>query len=57
MDGLLARIRALLRRSGSVPAAGRLAFHDLIMDQDAHRVSATAAPCISARPSTGCWNS
>ncbi|WP_431270320.1 phosphate regulon transcriptional regulator PhoB [Dankookia sp. P2] len=39
MDGLLARIRALLRRSGSVASRGRLAFRDLVMDQDAHRVS------------------
>ena len=39
MDGLLARIRALLRRSGSVAARGTLAFRDLTMDQDAHRVS------------------
>jgi two-component system, OmpR family, phosphate regulon response regulator PhoB len=39
MDGLLARIRALLRRSGSVATRGTLAFRDLAMDQDAHRVS------------------
>ncbi|TCZ51941.1 phosphate regulon transcriptional regulatory protein PhoB [Roseicella aquatilis] len=39
MDGLLARIRALLRRSGSLATRGTLAFHDLVMDQDAHRVS------------------
>jgi two-component system phosphate regulon response regulator PhoB len=39
MDGLLARIRALLRRSGSVATRGTLAFRDLTMDQDAHRVS------------------
>ena len=39
MDGLLARIRALLRRSGSVASRGTLAFRDLTMDQDAHRVS------------------
>jgi two-component system phosphate regulon response regulator PhoB len=39
MDGLLARIRALLRRSGSVASRGTLAFRDLVMDQDAHRVS------------------
>jgi two-component system, OmpR family, phosphate regulon response regulator PhoB len=39
MDGLLARIRALLRRSGSVATRGMLAFRDLTMDQDAHRVS------------------
>ena len=39
MDGQLARIRALLRRAGSVATRGTLAFHDLAMDQDAHRVS------------------
>ena len=39
MDALLARIRALLRRSGSAPAKGTLTYRDLTMDQDAHRVS------------------
>jgi two-component system phosphate regulon response regulator PhoB len=39
MEGLLARIRALLRRSGSVASKGTLAWRDLTMDQDAHRVS------------------
>ncbi|WP_160121898.1 phosphate regulon transcriptional regulator PhoB [Rhodovarius lipocyclicus] len=39
VDALLARIRALLRRSGSVPTKGTLAFLDLSMDQDAHRVT------------------
>lgn len=39
MDGLLARIRALLRRSGSIATRGTLVFRDLGMDQDAHRVS------------------
>jgi two-component system phosphate regulon response regulator PhoB len=39
MEGLLARIRALLRRSGAVGSKGMLAFHDLTMDQDAHRVT------------------
>ncbi len=38
MEALLARIRALLRRSGSVVAKGTLAYKDLTMDQDAHRV-------------------
>src|ERR1700757_3206152 len=38
MEALLARMRALLRRSNSVPAKGRLAFHDLTMDLSAHRV-------------------
>ncbi|MBK1659409.1 phosphate regulon transcriptional regulator PhoB [Paracraurococcus ruber] len=39
MDGLLARIRALLRRSGSLATRGTLVFRDLSMDQDAHRVA------------------
>jgi two-component system phosphate regulon response regulator PhoB len=39
MDALLARIRALLRRSGAVPVKGRLTWQDIIMDQDAHRVT------------------
>jgi two-component system phosphate regulon response regulator PhoB len=38
MEALLARIRALLRRSGAVPVKGRLVWQDLVMDQDAHRV-------------------
>ena len=39
MDALLARIRALLRRSASVTAKGTLSYRDLSMDQDAHRVT------------------
>jgi two-component system, OmpR family, phosphate regulon response regulator PhoB len=38
MDALLARMRALLRRSGGVPAKGQLNFHDINMDLAAHRV-------------------
>ncbi|CAH2599979.1 Phosphate regulon transcriptional regulatory protein PhoB [Rhodovastum atsumiense] len=38
MDALLARMRALLRRAGAVPAKGTLSFHDITMDQAAHRV-------------------
>jgi two-component system phosphate regulon response regulator PhoB len=38
MDALLARMRALLRRSGAVPGKGRLEFHDIAMDLAAHRV-------------------
>jgi two-component system, OmpR family, phosphate regulon response regulator PhoB len=38
MESLLARIRALLRRSGGVPEKGTLRYNDLSMDQDAHRV-------------------
>jgi two-component system phosphate regulon response regulator PhoB len=39
MDALLARMRALLRRAGGVPAKGQLGFHDIAMDLAAHRVS------------------
>ena len=39
MDALLARIRALLRRTDVAVAKGRLAFQDLVLDQDAHRVT------------------
>jgi len=38
MESLLARMRALLRRSNSVPAKGRLNFHDITIDLSAHRV-------------------
>ncbi len=39
MDALMARIRALLRRSGGIASKGTLGYRDLVMDQDAHRVS------------------
>ncbi len=38
MDALLARIRALLRRAGPPTTRGSLEFHDIMMDQSAHRV-------------------
>ncbi len=38
VEALLARMRALLRRSGAVPAKGQLAFHDIAMDLGSHRV-------------------
>jgi two-component system phosphate regulon response regulator PhoB len=38
MDALLARMRALLRRTNAVPVKGRLAFHDVTLDLAAHRV-------------------
>ena len=44
MDGLMARIRALLRRSGAVAARGVLSWRDLTLDQDAHRVSRAGRP-------------
>lgn len=39
MANLLARVRALLRRAGTVPVKGQLEFHDLCMDLSTHRVS------------------
>ncbi|MFT8245728.1 phosphate regulon transcriptional regulator PhoB [Roseomonas sp. BN140053] len=39
IDALLARIRALLRRTGAGPVRGVLSWRDLAMDQDAHRVT------------------
>ncbi len=38
MEALLARMRALLRRSGPGAVKGRLEFHDISMDLAAHRV-------------------
>ena len=38
MDALLARMRALLRRAGPPSTRGQLEFHDIVMDQTAHRV-------------------
>ncbi len=39
MAALLARIRALLRRSGAVPAKGELRFGDITLDLAQHRTS------------------
>jgi len=39
VEALMARIRALLRRSSNVPAKGSITYLDLAMDQDAHRVT------------------
>ena len=44
MDALLARIRALLRRSSAVPVKGQLTFHDITMDLSAHRVQRNGRP-------------
>ncbi|MBU6498032.1 MAG: phosphate regulon transcriptional regulator PhoB [Rhodospirillales bacterium] len=38
MEALFARIRALLRRTSTVPTKGRLDFHDITLDLSAHRV-------------------
>ena len=40
-EALIARIRALLRRSGAVPAKLKLGFHDISLDPAAHRVLRT----------------
>ena len=42
IEALLARVRALLRRSNTVPAKGHLTFHDVSMDLTSHRVSRNA---------------
>ncbi|WP_424814755.1 phosphate regulon transcriptional regulator PhoB [Roseococcus sp. YIM B11640] len=39
VEALLARIRALLRRSSTVPVKGSITYADIAMDQDAHRVT------------------
>ncbi|MEO8713742.1 MAG: phosphate regulon transcriptional regulator PhoB [Acetobacteraceae bacterium] len=39
MDALLARMRALLRRSGAIAGKGQIGFHDIRIDLAAHRVS------------------
>lgn len=44
MDHVIARIRALLRRSGRVASKGTLAYADVTMDQDAHRVTREGRP-------------
>lgn len=37
-EALIARIRALLRRSGSMPQTNKLNFHDISLDPASHRV-------------------
>ena len=44
IEALMARIRALLRRSAAVPTKGRLEFHDITLDLAAHRVQRNARP-------------
>jgi two-component system phosphate regulon response regulator PhoB len=44
MEALLARMRALLRRAGAVPARGQHVFHDITMDLTAHRVQRNNRP-------------
>ncbi len=44
MESLLARMRALLRRSGPAPVRGQHAFHDIAMDLTSHRVHRNGRP-------------
>ena len=44
MEALLARMRALLRRSNALPAKGMLSFHDITLDLAAHRVQRNGRP-------------
>ena len=44
MDALLARMRALLRRSGAIQVKGQLEFHDIGLDLSAHRVQRNGRP-------------
>ena len=44
MDALLARMRALLRRSSALVAKGALEFYDITMDLSAHRVQRNSRP-------------
>ncbi len=38
-EALVARMRALMRRSNTVPAKGELRFHDITLDLAAHRIT------------------
>jgi two-component system phosphate regulon response regulator PhoB len=38
-EALVARMRALMRRSNTVPAKGELRFHDITLDLSAHRIT------------------
>jgi two-component system phosphate regulon response regulator PhoB len=44
MDALLARMRALLRRKGTLPTSGQLTFDDLTMDLASYRVQRNGRP-------------
>jgi two-component system phosphate regulon response regulator PhoB len=43
-EALIARIRALLRRSGSIPTKLKLNFHDISLDPASHRVLRNGRP-------------
>ena len=44
IEALVARMRALLRRTRSVPNKGGLAFHDISLDLTSHRVQRNGRP-------------
>ncbi len=44
IEALVARMRALLRRTRTVPNKGGLAFHDISMDLTSHRVQRNGRP-------------
>jgi two-component system phosphate regulon response regulator PhoB len=44
LDRLLARMRTLLRRAGTLPTEARFTFHDLTMDLVAHRAERNGRP-------------
>ncbi len=44
IEALLARMRALLRRSNAVPVKGQLTFHDIEIDLASHRVNRNERP-------------
>ena len=44
IDALLARMRALLRRTGAAPTRGQHVFHDVTMDLTSHRVARNGRP-------------
>ena len=44
IEALLARMRALLRRSNTVPVKGQLTFHDIEIDLTSHRVNRNERP-------------
>lgn len=44
LEALLARVRALLRRAGAMPAKSTLGFHDISLDQATHRVMRNGRP-------------
>ncbi|MFH5925953.1 phosphate regulon transcriptional regulator PhoB [Roseomonas xinghualingensis] len=44
IEALMARIRAVMRRAAGPAAKGQLSWRDIVMDQDAHRVTRGGRP-------------